>query len=135
MTSNWFFEFVKSILFQFFLVDEQLLQKSCFANFKLRGTLFSKIIPNFCRLHAISIHKIQQFFWNSLIFLIKSSYRVSHSKVNKVMLLLWGYEFWFLLIFLILCVSEIGPFMPHSWVFDEMTLHAIYGQIRKCLVL
>ncbi len=29
-----------------------------FANFKFRGTLFSKIRPNFCRPHAMSVFKI-----------------------------------------------------------------------------
>ena len=45
------------------------------------------------------------------------SYRVSHSKVNKVILLWWGYRFQLLLIFWILCVHEIGTFMPNSSVF------------------
>ena len=61
-------------------------------------------------------------------------YRVSHSKVNKVILLRWGYRFWFLLIFCVLLVHEIGPFMHNLPVFIEMMLHTIYGQIRKCLL-
>ena len=32
-----------------------------FANLKFGGTLFSKIMPNFCRPHSISIHKLLQF--------------------------------------------------------------------------
>ena len=32
-----------------------------FANFKFRGTLFSKIRPNFCRRHKTSVFKIQKF--------------------------------------------------------------------------
>ena len=44
-------------------------------------------------------------------------YRVSHSKEGKVILLWWGYRFWFLLIFLVLHVHEIGTFMPNSSVF------------------
>ena len=44
-------------------------------------------------------------------------YRVSHSKPEKVILLWWGHRFWFLLIFWILHVHEIRPFMPSSSVF------------------
>ena len=44
-------------------------------------------------------------------------YRVSHSKVSKVILLRWGCRFLFLLIFWILHVHEIGAFMPNSSVF------------------
>ena len=49
-------------------------------------------------------------------------YRVSHSKVSKVILLWWGHRFWFwfwfLLIFWILHVHEIGAFMPNLSVFN-----------------
>jgi hypothetical protein len=44
-------------------------------------------------------------------------YRVSHSKEGKVILLWWGYRFWFSLIFWVLRVHEIDPFMPNSSVF------------------
>ena len=54
-------------------------------------------------------------------------YRVSHSKVNKLIMLWYGYRFWFLLIFWILRVYEIGPFMPYSSVFIQMMMRAIYG--------
>ena len=37
----------------------RILQKSCFANFKFGGTLFSKITPNFCSPNAMSTHKMQ----------------------------------------------------------------------------
>ena len=50
-------------------IDKQLLQKSCLANFRFGGTLFSKIIPNFCRPHAMSIHEIQQILWSKSILL------------------------------------------------------------------
>ena len=58
-------------------------------------------------------------------------YRVSHCKVNKVILLWWGDRFWFLLIFWVLHLHEIGPFMPQSSVFIEMMFWAIYGQESK----
>ena len=38
-------------------------------------------------------------------------YRVCHSKDWKVIMLWWGYRFWFLLIFWILHVHEIGAFI------------------------
>ena len=49
-------------------------------------------------------------------------YRVFHSKEEKMILLWWGYRFWFLLIFWVLCVYEIGPFMPNSPVFIFLKL-------------
>ena len=56
-------------------------------------------------------------------------YRVSHSKEGKVILLWWGYRFWFLLIFWVLHVHEIGPFMPNSSVFIFLMLRALYFTI------
>ena len=47
----------------------------------------------------------------------KAIYRVSHGKVNKVIWLCWGYSFWFLLIFWVLCVHVKGTFMLNSSVF------------------
>ena len=44
-------------------------------------------------------------------------YRVSHGKVNKVIWLCWGHNFWFLPIFWVLWVHEKGTFMPNSSVF------------------
>ena len=41
---------------------------SCFADFKFEGTLFSKIMLNFCRPHAMSIHEMQQFSLIPFIF-------------------------------------------------------------------
>ena len=57
-------------------------------------------------------------------------YRVSHRKVNKVILPWWGYRFLFLLIFWILHFHEIGPFIFQSSVFIELMIWAIYG--LKC---
>ena len=50
-------------------------------------------------------------------------YRVSHSKVSKVILLWWGYRFQFMLIFWILRVHGIGAFMPNSSVFIFLMLY------------
>ena len=44
-------------------------------------------------------------------------YRVSHSKEWKVILLWWAHRFWFLLIFWVLHVHQLGPFMPNQFSF------------------
>ena len=63
-------------------------------------------------------------------------YRVSHLKVHRVILLCWRYKFWFLLMFWILYVHEIGPFMLHTSIFIQMIMHAIYGpKCKKILLL
>ena len=56
---------------------------------------------------------------------------LSHGKVNNVIWLYWGYRFWFLLIFFILHVHEIWPFMPNSSVFIFLMLRALYRMIPK----
>ena len=65
--------------------------------------------------------------WFQLNFKAKAivTYRVSHSIGLKVILLWWGYRFWFLLLFWILHVPEIGAFMPNSSVFIFLMLHAL----------
>ena len=62
------------------------------------------------------------------------TYRVSHSKPSKVILLWWRYRLWFLLIFWILRVHEKGTFMPNSSVFIFLMLRAIYGSISQNLL-
>ena len=51
--------------------------------------------------------------------------------VYEVILLWWGYRFWFMLIFCIVYVPDLGIFIPSSSVFIELMLHAIYGQLYK----
>jgi len=53
-----------------------------------------------------------------LLINMEPYYRVSHSKEEKVILLWWGYGFWFLLIFWVLHVYEMGSFMPDSSAFS-----------------
>ena len=67
-------------------------------------------------------------------FTFWEDYRVSHSKVSKVILLWWGYRFQFLLIFWILWVHGIGAFMPKSSVFIFLMLRALYGSISENLL-
>ena len=64
-----------------------------------------------------------------LFFSFESNYRVSHSK--EVIMLWWGYRFWFLLIFWILHVHEISTFMSYSSVFIFWMLRALYRMICK----
>ena len=59
------------------------------------------------------------------------TYRVSHSKPGKVILLWWRYRLWFLLIFWILRVHEKGTFMLNSSVFIFLMLRALYRMICK----
>ena len=61
-------------------------------------------------------------------------YRVSLSKASKVILLWWGYRFWFMLIFWFLWVHGIGAFMPNSSVFIFLMLRAPYGSITQHLL-
>ena len=60
-----------------------------------------------------------------------SNYRVSHGKEGRVILLWWGYRFWFLLIFWILCVHELGTFILNLSVFIFLMLFAHYRTICK----
>ena len=64
--------------------------------------------------------------WNKKRERLVTKYRVSHSKVSKVILLWWGYIFRFMLIFWILQVHGIGAFMPNSSVFIFLMLRALY---------
>ena len=63
---------------------------------------------------------------NSTFVLLK--YRVSHS---KVILLWWGYRFWFLLLLWILHDHEIGAFMSNSSIFIFLMLRTLYRMIPK----
>ena len=64
----------------------------------------------------------------------KKNYRVSHCKLCKVILLCWGYRFWFLLIFWILCVHEIGTFMTNSSVFIFLMFCGLYSMINWWII-
>ena len=88
-----------------------------------------------------------KWFLNTNLFLIKQfliakfdciyliiKYRVSHSKMWKVILLWWGYRFKFLLIQEVLYVSVKSPFLPTQPVLIESMLHAIYGLISEHLL-
>ena len=56
-------------------------------------------------------------------------YRVSHSKVNKVILLWWRYRFRFLLIFWVQSVHEVGPFISICWIDD---LCYLWSKMQTC---
>ena len=78
---------------------------------------------------ALCAKKVQTFTFVLMLWSFYTGglkyYRVSHSKVNKVLLLWWGYKFWFLLIFWILHFHEIGPFMFQSSLFIELIICTI----------
>ena len=94
-----------------------------------------------------SISESRERVWNGILFKLSTDvratdsltckleqiigmYRVSHGKVNKVIWLCWGYSFWFLLIFWVLCIYEKGTFMLNLSVFFFM-FRALYGQLLK----
>ena len=62
---------LKIVFYRNHWLYKQLILMIPIANFKLGGTLFSDIKLNFCRPHAMSVFKIQQFPCGSLIVLIK----------------------------------------------------------------
>ena len=64
--------------------------------------------------------------WNWEVTRILVYYRVSHSKPSNVILLWWGYRFWFLLIFWVLCVYELGTFILNLSIFIFLMLRALY---------
>ena len=59
------------------------------------------------------------------------TYRVSHSKVSKVILLCWGHRFLFLLIFWVLHVHQIASFMPNSSILIFLMLCGLYWMISR----
>ena len=61
LSKNRFYFLENNSLFIFWGRQTTFKKKSCFANFKFGGTLFSKIMSNYGRPHVISIHKMQQF--------------------------------------------------------------------------
>ena len=73
-------------------------------------------------------------FGRNSLFILVLTYRVPHGKVNKVIWLCWGYSFWFLMIFWVLCVHEKGTFMLNSSVFIFLMLRALYGSITQNLL-
>ena len=63
--------------------------------------------------------------------IVNEKYRVSHSKDWKVIRLSWGHRFWFLLLFWVLHVHWLSPFMPNSSVLIFLMLRALYRMICK----
>ena len=91
-----------------------------------------RFFPHIRTSHTLSTWAVRN---GNIYYLLSSTYlpiyRVSHLKLYKVIWLCWGYRFWFLLIFLVLCVHEIGPFMPNSSVFIFLMLRTLYRLICK----
>ena len=85
-----------------------------FGNSNLEKTV--QILKKVCLLQFL-INVLFSFSLFNNYFCRQKGYIGTHSKVGKVILLSWGYRFWFLLILWILRVHEIGAFMPNSSVF------------------
>ena len=102
--------------------------KSCSVlNFFLQSHLNGKQLCLFSLilLLKLSLQALQVKLWLWAMCSLIILYRVSHCKLYKVILLCWGYRFWFLLIFWILRVHEIGTFMPNSSVFIFLMFRAL----------
>ena len=100
----------------------------CFHSFSSKWYDYLKISYKF-RIGNLWKHVVSSL--NVIDFFGDLKYRVSHSKEGKVILLWWGYRFWFLLIFWILHVHEIGAFMPNSSVFIYFMFRTLYRMIYR----
>ena len=101
-----------------------------------KDLVYSKIEMPWAEIEALVLQKAEVLILIPFYcqFLQCQAYRVSHSKEGKVFLLWWGYRFWFLLVFFILHVHELGAFMPNSPVFIFLMLRALYGSISQDLM-
>ena len=78
-------QFSKSKFFLFIFLDKwTTFTKSCFANLKSIGTLYSKIMSNLCWPHLMSIHKLQQFPCSPFI-LFDGTNQILNPKVRNSM--------------------------------------------------
>ena len=96
----------------------------CWNGTKLRFMEFSQLvffIVNIVHYSFVWWKQKKNMYWNTInkynLSLELYTYRVSHSKEGKVILLWWGHRFWFFLVFWVLHVHEIDSFMPNSSVF------------------
>jgi hypothetical protein len=107
------------------IVEEQMRKFARYWGSKCPHQSFQDGLHSLCKNGStLKVRKSQKMFF------VFNYYRVSHSKEGKVNLLWWVDKFWFLLIFWVLRVHEIGSFMPHSSFFIEIMMLAFYGP--KC---
>ena len=65
-------------------LGEHFLLKTFFSRLNFWTTLLSKIRPNFCRPHTMSIHKIQQFHLTTVDFWAKTLLLRTHQARNSM---------------------------------------------------
>ena len=65
-------------------LGDHFLLKTFFSRLNFWTTLLSKIRPNFCRPHAMSMHKIQQFHLNTVDFWAKTLLFRTHQARNSM---------------------------------------------------
>ena len=65
-------------------LGDHFLLKTFFSRLNFWTTLLSKIRPNFCRPHTMSIHKIQQFHLNTVYFWAKALLFRTHQARNSM---------------------------------------------------
>ena len=90
------------------------------------GNVFQPWFPRRWQINATYSKNPQLFICFTIL-----RYSVSHGKVNKVILLCWGYIFRFLLIFWTLHIHEKRAFTHHSSVFIEMMMHTIFFETKS----
>ena len=76
------------------------------------------------------IRETSRFVVSGLVVGYPVSYRVFNNVLTQFRQLCWEYRLWFVLIFWVLCVHEIGKFMPNFSVFIALIMRSIYG--TKC---
>ena len=117
-----------AILGRYFCTGQQQLWRGS-VNFKINSR------PLFTIIFKLKNGNFMTRDFSPLIKRVLAGVRVSHSKVNKVILLCWGYRFGFLLMFWVVSVHEIGTFMSNLSVFTNLMMRAIYGSIWKIILL
>ena len=65
-------------------LGEHFLLNTFFSRLNFWTTLLSKIRPNFCRPHSMSIHKIQQFHLTTVDFWVKTLLFRTHQARNSM---------------------------------------------------
>ena len=65
------------------------------------------------------IRETSRFVVSWLVVGYPVSYRVFNNVLTQFRQLCWEYRLWFVLIFWVLCVHEIGKFMPNSSIFEH----------------
>ena len=106
-----------------------------FTHAQAKDLVYSKIEMSWAKIEALVLAEVLILIPFYCQFHDCQAYRVSHSKEGKVFLLWRGYRFWFLLVFWVVCVNEIGTFISSLSVFICLKMRTIYGSICNNLLL